>query len=285
VGVDHDGSGGSGAGHGVGWDVVTAAAAAAAREFSARLVAVYALGSLAHGGFSPLVSDVDVALVLDGLADDDGDRVESVKAQVRSSGVVLAERLSLFWGATGSLRGEVTGGRLPPLDRLDLLRHGILVRGVESRHGGVEPTTAELIRGAAHFAVQVLGAPMRRREILDGRGTAQRGPRAASKVALFPVRFLYTARTGQMGLVDAAAADYLASARPGSRRDLVAAAGGWRNRWERQDHEAAAELLGSGAVALYREFVDCYVPLLRGDGQERLAGRLGAWGDALSPHS
>ncbi len=29
-----------------------------------RLVAAYALGSLAHGGFSPLVSDVDLGLVL-----------------------------------------------------------------------------------------------------------------------------------------------------------------------------------------------------------------------------
>ena len=29
-----------------------------------RLVAAYALGSLAHGGFSPLVSDIDIGLIL-----------------------------------------------------------------------------------------------------------------------------------------------------------------------------------------------------------------------------
>ena len=30
-----------------------------------RLIAGYALGSLAHGGFSPLVSDVDLGLILE----------------------------------------------------------------------------------------------------------------------------------------------------------------------------------------------------------------------------
>jgi hypothetical protein len=36
-----------------------------------RLLAAYALGSLAHGGFSPLVSDVDFGLVLERPPTDD----------------------------------------------------------------------------------------------------------------------------------------------------------------------------------------------------------------------
>jgi hypothetical protein len=35
------------------------------RSFTRRLIAGYALGSLAHGGFSPLVSDVDLGLILE----------------------------------------------------------------------------------------------------------------------------------------------------------------------------------------------------------------------------
>jgi hypothetical protein len=42
--------------------VLSQAAAAYRRALGSRLVAGYALGSLAHGGFSPLVSDVDLGI-------------------------------------------------------------------------------------------------------------------------------------------------------------------------------------------------------------------------------
>ena len=45
----------------------------AATSFGPRLLAVYAIGSLAHGGFSPMCSDVDAAIILDDpLAPGDG---------------------------------------------------------------------------------------------------------------------------------------------------------------------------------------------------------------------
>src|SRR5215210_1591615 len=47
-------------------EVVLAEAVAAYRQIlGPRLLAAYALGSLAHGGFSPLVSDVDLGLIID----------------------------------------------------------------------------------------------------------------------------------------------------------------------------------------------------------------------------
>jgi hypothetical protein len=271
-----------GARHGIGWDVVTATAQAAAAQFGRRLVAVYALGSLAHGGFSPLVSDVDVAVVIDELRTGDNDRVDAIVERVRTGGLRMAERLSLFWAAVGGLSGNVAQGRLPPLDRLDLLRHGVLVQGRQALSAGVEPTSDELVQGAAQFAVEVLGRAERRREILDARHATGGGPRSASKVALFPVRFLYTAQTGNMGLVDAAIAHYLVSAAPGPRRDLVEAAAGWRHRWRPDDEAMAEDLLQRGAVPLYREFVDDYVPRLRRSGLGPLADQLATWGDSLA---
>ena len=50
-----------------GHDVLADAVAAYTQALGERLVAAYALGSLAHGGFSPLVSDVDLALILAGF--------------------------------------------------------------------------------------------------------------------------------------------------------------------------------------------------------------------------
>jgi predicted nucleotidyltransferase len=44
--------------------VLEEAVTASKETLGARLLAAYALGSLAHGGFAPLASDVDLGLVL-----------------------------------------------------------------------------------------------------------------------------------------------------------------------------------------------------------------------------
>src|SRR5215213_9360916 len=103
-------------------EVILGQAVERAREtWGARLLAAYALGSLAHGGFSDLVSDVDLGLGLaEPLVADDAARVAALGERVRASGAPLADRLSVFWGSAATLRGEGDLGRYPPLDRLDL---------------------------------------------------------------------------------------------------------------------------------------------------------------------
>src|SRR5438552_1153113 len=104
--------------------VLAEAVAAYQAALGERLVAAYALGSLAHGGFSPLVSDVDLGLVLrDPPRPDDPDRVQAVADAVKRGGTVLHERLSVFWGTPTMLQGQIAGGRFPPLDRLDLMEN------------------------------------------------------------------------------------------------------------------------------------------------------------------
>ncbi len=88
-------------------DLLAEATRAYRDAFGERLVAVYALGSLAHGGFSPLVSDVDLGLVLaEPLAASDAGAVERVAAALRAGGSPLHERLSVFWGTPATLGGE-----------------------------------------------------------------------------------------------------------------------------------------------------------------------------------
>src|SRR6266516_52417 len=99
--------------------VLVAAAAAFRAALGPRLLAAYALGSLAHGGFSPLVSDVDLGLVLAvPPTSDDQEMLRLVAESVRAGGSVLHERLSVFWCPPATLRGDADGGRFPPLDRL-----------------------------------------------------------------------------------------------------------------------------------------------------------------------
>jgi predicted nucleotidyltransferase len=85
-----------------------------------RLLAAYALGSLAHGGFSELVSDIDVGLIVgDPPLPEDASTIQEVADAEKSKGSALHARLSVFWGTPETLRGERVGGRFPALDRLD----------------------------------------------------------------------------------------------------------------------------------------------------------------------
>jgi hypothetical protein len=114
--------------------VLAEAVAAARAALGARLMAAYALGSLAHGGFSPLVSDVDLALVLtDPPTSADPETLRLLAETVKAGGSPLHQRLSVFWGTPATLRGETDGGRFPPLDRLDLLQNGRLLAGDDVR--------------------------------------------------------------------------------------------------------------------------------------------------------
>src|SRR5262249_11544419 len=89
-----------------GEDVLDDAVRVIMKSIGTRLVAAYALGSLAHGGFSPLVSDVDMALILtDPIRSSDNGLLLGVAEEVRSIGSPLHTRLSIFWGTPSSLGG------------------------------------------------------------------------------------------------------------------------------------------------------------------------------------
>ena len=268
--------------------VLERAVTAYAEALGDRLVAGYALGSLAHGGFSPLVSDVDLGLILaDPLRAGDHATIGDVAGAVRASGPGLPERLSVFWGTPSTLGGQVPGGRFPPLDRLDLLEHGRLLTGRDARQAAARPDRTELLVAGARFA---LGS-------LSGTGTGQRaaarpmpaswtrsrapsrlvsrGPRRLTKIVLFPVRFLYTAATGQAGLTALAVEHYLAT--PGApAAALVTAALAWRTH-PPADATAAAALADRELIPLYVYYIDDHVPRLLAAGQHELADRFRQW--------
>jgi hypothetical protein len=96
---------------------------AAVAEFSqmqlgASLVDAYKLGSLAHGGFSNIYSDIDVGLLLS--CSEAPARMANLIAEAKTLDVEYGKKLSVFWG-----NPDFTWGRLPNLDRLDLLDHGV----------------------------------------------------------------------------------------------------------------------------------------------------------------
>jgi len=96
-------------------------------KLSSSLVDAYKLGSLAHGGFSKIYSDVDVGLLLN-CAVPPPEMARWI-AEAKSLDAEYGKKLSIFWG-----NPEFQWGRLPNLDRLDLLDHGVsLLNGHKPR--------------------------------------------------------------------------------------------------------------------------------------------------------
>jgi hypothetical protein len=245
-----------------------------------RLIAAYALGSLAHGGFSALVSDVDLALILtDPMRTSDAQTVQEVGDRLRAEGSALHERLSVFWGTPSSLRGQTSGGRFPPLDRLDLLEHGRLLSGREARQGVPSPSHDELVVEGAQFALGYVGCDAAVDEVCSAELLLSRGVRRLTKLVLFPVRFLFTARTGRVGTNEAAAAHYLTDSAAPARK-LVDAARTWRTVAPR-DLEAAASLLEAELIPLYLEYIDDHIERLVALGHLELAEAFRRWRSRL----
>ena len=266
-----------------------------------RLLAAYALGSLAHGGFSELVSDIDLGLIVSGppLPADDS-MIQVIAGAEKSKGSALHERLSVFWGTPATLRGEQEGGRFPALDRLDLIENGRLLAGSDDARSGLPgPSARELLVTGAEFALDYL-AGVRCRSTLQVQGLASlrpaggdateeirspdlliaHGVRRMTKVVLFPVRFLYTAATGSVGTNERAVARYLGDDKAPSST-LVAAALAWRTVAP-ADEAAAAGLLREQMVPLYLHYIADHIARLDSLGEVELASAFREWRDLLA---
>jgi len=271
--------------------VLDSVVGAARRAWGSRLVAAYALGSLAHGGFAPLVSDVDVGLVLaDPIAPSDVDVAARVRAEVVETGLPLVERLSIFWGSIGSIGGEGELGRFPSYDRADLVGHGRVLWGTDVRDRIRPPDAAELLVESATFALAVLARPSQIPDgsfdgpalLADPERLAREHVRLLTKVILFPVRFLHTAWTGDVG-VTADAVGLFAERFPGPEAELATRALAWRSHDPSEAERAAlVPLLRTALRPLYVRFVDAYVPRMREAGRDDLADGLLAWRGRLA---
>lgn len=261
----------------LGEDVLKYALAAAQDLLRDRLIAVYALGSLAHGGFSAHVSDVDVGLVLrDPLHSEDEQRVAALSARVKTSSLPLAERLSVFWGSSATLKGIAAGGRFPPVDRLDLIESGRLLHGRDVRAEAVVPTVREMVVAAAAQALRSMATAEVTDQIRNPASIVAAGVKPLTKRILFPVRFLFTARTGRIGRNDLAV-QHFAATESGLVAELALKGFEWRYEPPRLDDPAVLKCVQGGLLPLYRLFVGDYEARLRTYGEAELAQAFSDW--------
>ncbi|HGG57314.1 MAG TPA: hypothetical protein ENK31_05915 [Nannocystis exedens] len=158
-------------------------------RFGDDLLAVYLLGSLAHGGYSADCSDIDVALFFRPGYEAD---LDALRASLRAVDGMLESRLSIFWSTPGFI-----GGRFPALDRIDLLDHGVLIDGEaidDLPRPGREAIEAQLRAHATGYWASLTA---------DFSGDRP-ADKELARCVLYPARLLYTWQSGEMASNDVA---------------------------------------------------------------------------------
>jgi hypothetical protein len=152
------------------------------RRLGTTLVEAYRLGSLAHGGFSAIYSDIDVGLLLN-CAEPPPGMGETI-ATAKELDAQYGKKLSVFWG-----NPDCEWGRLPVIDRLDLLDHGVpLLRGHKPQFP--RPSREE-IHGALRDSVERSYRP-RLPELMALRHLEPHQRKPYIRTILYPARLIYT---------------------------------------------------------------------------------------------
>ena len=258
--------------------------AEARARFGPRLEAAFAIGSLAHGGFAPAASDVDLALILTALDANDAARVRDIGEGLRGAlSTPLANRLSIFWSTWDSLERGRGEGRFPLADRQDFAQSGALLFGQDERArialpAGEEMRRALIVEGA-QFMVDKLMTPERDERLRHPAALIALGCREVTKAVLFPARFLYTAATGRAA-GNEEAVSLMAGTSDGPAETLVRAAFDWRVSG--QLGQDAEPLLAAGLLPLYVGLAEVYGEALTGFGETLLATRMSEWPTRLA---
>ena len=241
--------------------VALQAAQAYRAAFADRLLAAYALGSVAHGGYAEAVSDIDLALVLRETRDGDAEIVDTTRESLHPRGR-LHRKLSVFWGSSTALSRGGEDGRFPAIDRLDLHDHGELLLGAEVAGEVAVPTPDELLLDSANFAARILASDAMIAECHQPRRLLE-DTVWFTKAVLFPVRFLYTdaETTGSAAPNDEAIAWYLAE--PDAIAPALVRLAAQVRQGRPLDPAEVAPLLAEGLIPLYEHYIEDHTQRLR----------------------
>jgi hypothetical protein len=233
--------------------VIDAAVGAARGQLGDGLLSAFAIGSLGHGGFSAEASDVDLALLTADLAAGAVD-VDAIAGETRREVEdPLAERLSVFHAAWSSFAAPRDEDRFPAIDRLDLMRSGVLVFGEDLRAShGAEPAAEEVIANSIASALR-RNTPDALRAEVEALSAEEIDGRTTPKLVLWPVRLLHTIDTASAAGNEEAAAHYRDLDDPPPRHwPLVEASLRWR-AGDVGDGTEALAALRSELLPLYAE--------------------------------
>jgi len=264
-----------------GWNVLSNGLNKAIELCGSRLVSAYAIGSLAHGGFAPAASDVDLVLIFDRADASAEASVRRIQDEIQTElKTPLARRLSVFWSSWNDLARRSGVGRFPLADQEDLIRHGLLVWGEDKRASMVLPEPAQmkaaLVIESARFIIEKLAVPQKDALLREPARLIAHGVRDTTKAVLFPVRFLYTADVGRTAGNPESVAHFCRR-HAGAASDLVSAAFEWRQSGALGSESSSLRQLSRGLLPVYRELTSTYQQALESYYQPSLAQEMIHW--------
>ena len=168
------------------------------KSFKSDAVSIYIMGSLARGGFSEIASDIDLGIVFSGQLYDAKEKIKIILSDTKKKFPTVNNKISIFWGSIESINGQIEAGRYPPFDRLDLINHALLLSGQDVRSLLIRPSKKELEIASAYFSINNLATKERIKEFYDCARIARKGVVYTTKTILFPARFIYLQRTGEI---------------------------------------------------------------------------------------
>ncbi len=246
-------------------EVIASCRALAEEAFGSRLRGLYLLGSLAHGGFAPAISDLGVALFLAApLVAQDAKQIAAVAAYCDAAHPAYARRLSLFWGTVEDFADADAvqiPGRFPALDRLDLVEHGWHIAGEELRVGLTPPSRVAILENIRQDLLRFVRDPARYGFLAGGAALDTSDRRALTRLCLFPARFLHTAQTGEVASNDVAALAYC-SAHDTTCVDIVGLALAMRHDPARAVNDAERTMLTLELRPYYARFLREFLAVL-----------------------
>lgn len=223
------------------------------------VVAIFEIGSLAHGGYDPLVSDIDVAVVLASSCGLSGKEASSkIAEQLKAVGGDRSDRYSVFAGTVEEINGgDPSRTRFTVFDKADLVSFGNCVFGDAKVLQLIHmPSQKSLIEDAANFAINYIFKKHFPRLFADPASYLKSEYLMLTKLLLFPARLLFTAKVRRPASNEEAVNDYL-SAYDDETSKLVA----WSYRLRKsKDPLADQEALNQRALLnLYLRYISFYI--------------------------
>ncbi len=151
-----------------------------------KLLGLYLIGSLAHGGFSRRYSDVDIAAVTTARLSQQ--MLDALRAAAITLSPDWGAKVSLFWADR-----DFAVGRFPPLDRIDYLDHAVVLTERER----VQPPRPAL----DDVRLYLRGAPFtswaeRARRFAAAAALEAADRKTYLRTLLYPARFCFSYLTG-----------------------------------------------------------------------------------------
>jgi hypothetical protein len=243
--------------------------------------AIYIMGSLARGGFSEVASDIDIGIILAGDLGRAETKIDDIRSEIVSSYPSVKNNVSIFWGSIESINGLEDAGRYPPFDRLDLIDHAVLLSGDDVRDQLIRPSRKELEIASAAFSIDYLGTEERIEEFYNCDRIVSKGAVYTTKTILFPARFIYLARTGEIAGNDVSYEYYLANF-SGPDANLIERGYRWRLDSLPANLDETKNLLESGLIPLYSNFIDVYIDRMESYGATEIREKLEKWKESIT---